>query len=615
MRTIIILCLLIISGCDSGSSTNDSIQEQQPIAKTVKKEITAIKISYSTISGTPSAQISSQSSLQLTAIAYYEDNSIQDVSEQVEWISSDPTVAKITDTGIARGINEGVTTVTAQYNGVDSNTVELTITDTVATNIQIKPASGDAGTLPKGVIQPMVAIVTFSDRTEQELFNDVIWMINDSSIATVTSTGVMKGVNTGVTTLTAQFNGVDSNTIEVTVTDAVVTKLQILPKEGNLNNLPAGFIQPMVVTGVFSDDTQRELLGDVSWFIKDTSVVTITPSGTAKGVSEGSTTISAQYAGIKSDPSTVIVTDITLTEIIITSQLEGIHNLVKGNDLQLVSTGIFSDDSRRVISSDVSWLSDNESVASINDSGSIHGIEIGQSTISAKFDNFKTDFIVDIDDAPVTFNTHILSPKYAHNRDNIETILNGGIIAEDNDVNLIYKGDHIDVSVISPAKGIQAEDVGNKFMLQKDENNNIIGFSGYTNVSRTSKELLYDDSRYTTFFSGYSMPNEPQVNGVYSGNIFYTEMAEDDNPKIGTISINLDENSLSCLINGLTELKCSSDASYDGNTFNSKVLYSKDNDWHSYLNANFFGANGEFAVGYIYDESTRKSGVFLLSRK
>lgn len=616
MRKIIILFLLIISGCDSGSSTNESNQNQPVISPAVKNEISEIKISYSPINGAPSAKISLQSSLQLTAIAYYEDNSMEDVSEQVVWVSSDPTVAKITDTGIARGIHEGVTTITAQYDGADSNSVELAITDTVATNIQIRPASGDASTLPKGEIQPIVAIVTFSDRTQQELLNDVTWISDDTSIATVTSTGVVKGVNIGVTKIRSQFNGVDSNAVDVTVTDAVVTKLQILPKEGNLNNLPVGFIQPMTVTGVFSDNTQRELLGDVSWFSEDTSVVTMAPSGTVKAISEGSTTIYAEYAGIKSEPSTVIVTDITLTEIIISLPLNETHNLVKGNDIQLVSTGIFSDDSRRVISSDVSWFSDNESVASINDSGLIHGIEIGQSNISAEFENIKTNFIIDVDDVPVIFNVNKLSIQSALNGSSIKEVKNGEPVAENLDVNLIYKGNYIDVSVLSVSEGIQAEDAGHDFMVQKDVNNNVIGFAGYANVYRTSEANLYSDSRYTTFFSGYSNPNDPQTNGVYRGNIFYTRSVGDDVVKTGSIHITLDkDNASSCLIKGLVELKCSLDTSYDGGTFVAKILNARNNSWYGVLHANFYGENGEFATGYIFDDSTWNVDVFLLSRQ
>ncbi|WP_064605024.1 Ig-like domain-containing protein [Photobacterium sp. J15] len=617
MRKIIVLCSLIIFGCNGGSSsettqsTVSGNNHEQTTTSLNQKVITSIKISHPSISGSSASQISFQSSLQFTATAYYDDDSKLDISHKVDWSSSDNSVTAMDDKGTAKGIKEGVTTIIAQYNGIESNAVELTVTDAVLTGVQIKAKSGDLSALPKGVALSMIATATFSDNSEQELLNNTIWSCNDSSIAMISQSGVLTGINTGTALITAQFNGATSNPIEVTVTDAVVTELLLSAKMDDPQNIPVGFTQSMTVTGIFSDESQQELLSDVTWSSEDTTIATITNSGTITGISEGTTSISAQYNGIESKPFAVTVNDVTLADIKVVPSSDEPISLAKGRELQLTSTGVFSDSSERDISTNVIWSSTNENIVTVNNSGVIHGIEIGNARVNASLNNITAGIEVNVKDAPISFYTSII--KQRHSDHTIKEVEQNGLIAEPDDIKLRYKGDHIDLSVMSVQEYIQAEDTGHDFFIQKDEKGNVIGFAGYASVYRISPEHYYDDSRYITFFSGYSIPNTAQVNKTYKGKIFYTRVAEDDNPKVGNITINLDANNPSCQIDGYTSRKCSSDTSYNGGELVSKVLYSADNSWHGVLHAHFFGENGEHAVGYIQEESTGKVNVFLLN--
>jgi hypothetical protein len=61
-------------------------------------------------------------SVQLTANAVKSDNSVENVSGQAEWISSDPRVVEISSTGVAKGITGGEAVISVSYKGRSSST-------------------------------------------------------------------------------------------------------------------------------------------------------------------------------------------------------------------------------------------------------------------------------------------------------------------------------------------------------------------------------------------------------------------------------------------------------------------------------------------------------------
>jgi hypothetical protein len=64
---------------------------------------------------------------QFTAIATYQNNSSQDISTQVTWISSNPTAATISGVGLATGLSAGTSNITATLSGITSNIAPLTV--------------------------------------------------------------------------------------------------------------------------------------------------------------------------------------------------------------------------------------------------------------------------------------------------------------------------------------------------------------------------------------------------------------------------------------------------------------------------------------------------------
>ncbi|MGC3835660.1 Ig-like domain-containing protein [Moritella viscosa] len=250
MRKIIILCSLIILGCNDDSSTK-SVEA---------KDILSIKITHENIAGSPTAKIASDSSLLFNAIAYYKNNSKMDITKEVNWVTSDPAVATV------------------------SNGISLSVTDANVSSLRAGFTSGYSGTLPKGRSYPTVAIATFSDMTRKYVVSDVSWVSSDPLVVSVNENGILKGISAGVAKVTANFKNEKSNTLEIKVTDAVITKIQVLPKENHLKSIPIGFTQSMVAVGVFSDGTKQSLLNGITWLSDDESIATVTNEGVVKGI-------------------------------------------------------------------------------------------------------------------------------------------------------------------------------------------------------------------------------------------------------------------------------------------------------------------------------------------
>ncbi|KXI23453.1 hypothetical protein [Photobacterium sanguinicancri] len=242
---------------------------------------------------------------------------------------------------------------------------------------------------------------------------------------------------------------------------------------------------------------------------------------------------------------------------------------------------------------------------------------MGQAIISATFDNIKTDFNIDINNALTKFEIVTLGSSTAHSS---KTVKSGTILVKDRDITLVYRGDDIEVFVQSEAQYIQASDVGHDFFVRKDEDNNIIGFSGFVRVYRTSKEHMYDDSFYTTFFSASSTRSQASVGSNYSGELFYSVLSEDEKPltvRLGRVTLNLNEGSPTCVVSGRDVYTCV-DAEFNGTGFISK-LYDENKRRQGDLFVKFYGDTGEFASGYIFENAyqgnAKKVDVFVLTKQ
>lgn len=323
------------------------------------------------------------SSQQYAAMAVFSNNSKVDVSGQVSWSSSDPSVASISASGLAQTLKTGTTTISASYMGQSTGT-SLTVTAAAVTAVAVTPSNAS---LAKGTSRAYTATATFTDRTTQDVTNDATWSSTTTAVATVGNAAGSKGrvtaVSVGSSTIAASFGGASGST-GVTVTAATLASIEVTPANPSV---PKGTSRTLTATGVYTDGTTQNLTATATWTSASPAIATVgntsADKGRVSGVAKGQAVISASASGVTGS-TTVTVSDALLTAIQVTPASA---SRPKGAGQQYTATGTYSDSSTQDITATVVWSSSNTSVATISNatgsSGMASTLAVGTTTISA----------------------------------------------------------------------------------------------------------------------------------------------------------------------------------------------------------------------------------------
>ena len=144
-------------------------------------------------------------SQQFTATGTYSDGSTQNLSNRVAWTSSNTGVATIDTSGLATGVSNGTTTISAAL-GIVSNSTTLTV-QAPATLMSIAVTPTNSSILA-GASQQFTATGTYSDGSTQSLSNRVTWTSSNTGVATINTSGLATGGSNGTTTISATLGSV-----------------------------------------------------------------------------------------------------------------------------------------------------------------------------------------------------------------------------------------------------------------------------------------------------------------------------------------------------------------------------------------------------------------------
>jgi len=144
-------------------------------------------------------------------------------------------------------------------------------------------------------------------------------------------------------------------------------------------SLPIGATQQFTATAAQSDGTSIDVTAQAAWKSSNTSVATVNSRGLASALGAGTSTITAT-SGSTAGSTTLTVTSATLSSISVSPTNPAVP---KGFTEQLTATGIFSDGTNFNITTQVTWSSSNDSVATVNNTGVVIGIGPGTATITA----------------------------------------------------------------------------------------------------------------------------------------------------------------------------------------------------------------------------------------
>jgi uncharacterized protein YjdB len=236
-------------------------------------------------------------------------------------------------------------------------------------SIAVTPANP---ALAVGDTQQLAATGTYSDGHTASLTSTVTWSSSASSVATVSSSGLVTSVAIGTATISASTGGVSAGT-GVTVNPALVS-IAVTPAA---QSLPVNGTLQFTATGTYSDNSQSDITGSVTWSSSPGSVATINSAGLATGLAAGDTTITAT-SGSKTGSTTLTITPI-LVSITVTAD-DPIIDI--NTTAQFTATGILSDGSAQDLTDRATWAAPG-GIASIDSDGVAIGLAIGTTTVTA----------------------------------------------------------------------------------------------------------------------------------------------------------------------------------------------------------------------------------------
>jgi uncharacterized protein YjdB len=293
------------------------------------------------------------------------------------WSSSDPTVATV-NAGTVKGIKAGAALIVATANGIsDTSTATISSTTMQVVAVEITP---DTASVIVGQSLTLTATAIASD-SSTVAGQSTTWSSSNTSIATVTSTGSVKGVAPGKASVTAVSGGV-SSTAAVSVSSAPAVPVASVAVTPGTASITVGHTTQLSATTL--DSGGATLTGrSMTWASSDPSVATVSATGLVTGVGAGTATVTATSEGqvgtstITVAPSTVAVASVTMSKSSAT--------LATGETLQLVATA--KDASGNTLTGrTVTWTSSSSAVASVSSSGLVQAITVGSTSVKATID-------------------------------------------------------------------------------------------------------------------------------------------------------------------------------------------------------------------------------------
>ncbi|MDQ1358277.1 MAG: trimeric autotransporter adhesin, partial [Acidimicrobiaceae bacterium] len=297
-----------------------------------------------------------------TATGTLTDGTIEDVTGQAAWSSSDTTVASVvtsggtTQAGLVSALSAGTAIISAALGGA-SGTASLMVTAATLKALSVAPAKTP---VPKGAAKQLTATATFSDGSSQDVTADASWSSPTQAIATVSGAGLVVAVSIGKVSITAGFSGLTAKSV-VTVTAAAATELRVAPLDAHIAK---GQTLPYMATAVMTDGTVQLVTTRTAWSSSSTAVATFI-GRMATGVGVGQTTVTAVFQGLTTT-AVLTVTPATLRSIRIAPIKQP---LARGATLQFTATGTYTDATTQDLTSQVTWSSSTPAVATISSTG------------------------------------------------------------------------------------------------------------------------------------------------------------------------------------------------------------------------------------------------------
>lgn len=262
------------------------------------------------------------------------------------WSSSNASIASVDTMGNVTGVSAGIATITYSVSNIYGCTSFVTLTDTVQ-------SVTDAGTITGGT----TALCVGGSATLVDTVAGGTWSSTDTTIASISSTGLVTAHSAGSTTISyTVLSGACASAATVIV---------------DVNPTPA----TAVISGVteLCTGTTASLTASISggsWSSSAASVATIDTTGLVSGISSGIATMRYTLTNIFGCSSVATHID-TVRALPTIASIVGPDSVCMGSMVTLTDT-----------TTGGYWRSSNASIATISSTGMVTGVAAGSATIS-----------------------------------------------------------------------------------------------------------------------------------------------------------------------------------------------------------------------------------------
>ncbi|MGE5701646.1 MAG: Ig-like domain-containing protein [Clostridia bacterium] len=300
--------------------------------------------------------------------------------QSVTWSSSDPRVAIVDDKGVVTPIAAGTATITVMTTDqAKMATARVKVVEVDENKFVGLEVSEKSVLLKPNKSFSITVHAIYSNGTKENITKDkeVTYRTSSKTFATVTKGVIKAGKKEGQATITITYQGKKVK-VPVWISKLDVTKLEIQPT--NLQ-VEVDQVEQLSLTATLSNKKAKDVTKQAIWETSEPTVATIDESGKLTAMASGTTVITAAYGG-KTTEITVEVNDAKQIKRLAASKPKVTVGVGKEQSIKLTAT--YQDHSKKIITNQAKWSSEDETIATVNN-GVIIGQAKGTVKIQAKY--------------------------------------------------------------------------------------------------------------------------------------------------------------------------------------------------------------------------------------
>lgn len=301
-----------------------------------------------------------------------------DANGTITWSTSDSSVATVSSDGTVTAVKNGTATVTAKCGDLSAQTKVTVINPLKAITI-----TGTTHNIKKGQTTQLGLTYDPADTTDSVA---ATWTSSNTSVATVSKTGLVTALKDGSTTIKATIGNV-SSTYDIAVKEVKLTGIKMEEKA----LIHEGDTKALTVEYTPTDTTDDKT---VAWSSSDSTVASVDNNGTVTAVKPGSAVITAKVGSYQA--TCAVTVDAPLKEIV---PEKSTIDMVKKQTANIAYSLVPADTTD---SKDVTFTSSDETVAAVNSDGKVTAKKAGQVTVTITGANgIKATVTVNVSEIPV----------------------------------------------------------------------------------------------------------------------------------------------------------------------------------------------------------------------